>query len=301
MVLTQFKRNKQIYLMLIPNLIIFLALTIYPVLWALHYMFFSYDGMNAATFVGLDNFIRAFTRDGVFWQSVLNTLVYVCGKLLLTLPIAFLLAVLLSKKFKGRGFLQGLLFSPTIVSTAVMALIFYLIFNVYNGVINHLLLTIGLTKLPINWLGKDLAMVTCIIVGAWGGIGNYMIYFLAGLQSIPKDIYESAELDGVNEFQRMIHITIPMMGPVLQVILMLSIIIAFQDMQSIMVLTEGGPFSVTQVMFLYIYQLYFPISASANGLVNSDFGYGAAVSIVAAMIIGIITCGYLYFSRKLDY
>jgi len=99
----------------------------------------------------------------------------------------------------------------------------------------------------------------------------------------------------------MIHITIPMMGPVLQVILMLSIIIAFQDMQSIMVLTEGGPFSVTQVMFLYIYQLYFPISASANGLVNSDFGYGAAVSIVAAMIIGIITCGYLYFSRKLDY
>ena len=298
---TRTKRYGQIYWMLTPNLLIFLALTIYPVIWALQYMFFSYDGINAARFVGWDNFIRVFTRDDVFWHSVLNTLVYVCGKLLITLPPAFLLAVILNKKFKGRGLLQGVMFSPTIMSTAVMALVFYLIFNVYNGVVNHVLLALGLAQMPINWLGKDLAMLTCIIVGAWGGIGNYMIYFLAGLQSIPKEIYESAELDGVNGFQRMIYITLPMMGPVLQVILMLSIIIAFQDMQSIMVLTEGGPFSATQVMFLYIYQLYFPISASANTLVNSDFGYGAAVSIVAAAIIGLITCGYLYFSRKLDY
>jgi ABC-type sugar transport system permease subunit len=177
---------------------------------------------------------------------------------------------------------------------------FYLIFNVYNGVVNHYLLTIGLVKQPLNWLGKDLAMLTCIIVGAWGAIGNYMVYFLAGLQSIPKEIYESAELDGARGLQRMIHITIPMMGPVLQIILMLAIIIAFQDMQSIMVLTEGGPFSTTQVVFLYIYQLYFPISATANTLANSDFGYGAAASIVAASIIGIITCMYLYSSRKLN-
>ncbi|TCL67371.1 ABC-type sugar transport system permease subunit [Hydrogenispora ethanolica] len=297
----QFKRNHQIYLMLTPNLLIFLALTIYPVIWALQYMFFSYDGINAAKFVGFDNFIRLFTRDDVFWRSVVNTLVYVGGKLVLTLPPAFILAVILNRKFRGQGLLQGIMFSPTIMSTAVMALMFYLIFNVYNGVLNHLLVATGLIQVPINWLGKDLAMLTCVMVGAWGGIGNYMIYFLAGLQSIPKEIYESAELDGVNGFQRMVHITIPMMGPILQVILMLSIIIAFQDMQSIMVLTEGGPFSATQVMFLYIYQLYFPISASANTLVNSDFGYGAAVSIVAAAIIGVVTCVYLYCSRKLDY
>ena len=294
------KSNQQIYLMLLPNLIIFAALTIYPILWALHYMFYSYDGIRAAKLVGLENFIRLFTRDDVFWKSAVNTLVYVGGKLLLTLPPAFILALILNKKFKGRGLLQGIIFSPTIMSAAVMALMFYLIFNVYNGVVNQYVLALGLAKQPINWLGKDLAMLTCIIVGAWGGIGNYMVYFLAGLQSIPKEIYESAELDGVSGFQRMFHITIPMMGPVLQVILMLAIIIAFQDMQSIMVLTEGGPFSSTQVMFLYIYQLYFPISASANTLVSSDFGYGAAVSIVAASIIGVVTCVYLYFSRKLD-
>lgn len=294
------KTNHQIYWMLLPNLIIFAALTIYPVIWALQYMFFSYDGISAAKFVGLANFIRVFTRDDVFWRSVFNTLLYVGGKLLLTLPPAFILALMLNKKFKGRGLLQGIIFSPTIMSAAVMALIFYLIFNVYNGVLNQLILAWGLSKQPLNWLGKDLAMLTCIIVGAWGGIGNYMVYFLAGLQSIPPEIYESAELDGVNGLQRMIHITIPMLGPMLQVILMLAIIIAFQDMQSIMVLTEGGPFGVTQVMFLYIYQLYFPISASANTLMNSDFGYGAAVSGVAAAIIGLVTGIYLYFSRKLN-
>lgn len=293
--------HKQLYILLLPNVIIFLALTIYPVLWAMQYMFFSYDGITVAKFVGLENFIRLFTRDDLFWKSVVNTLIYVGGKLLFTLPPAFMLALILNKKFKGRSLLQGVIFSPTIMSTAVMALMFYLIFNVYNGVVNHFLLTIGLAKQPINWLGKDLAMLTCIIVGAWGGIGNYMIYFLAGLQSIPKEIYESAELDGVNSFQKMAYITIPMMGPVLQIILMLSIIIAFQDMQSIMVLTEGGPFSATQVMFLYIYQLYFPISASAGTQINSDFGYGAAVSIVAASIIGVVTYIYLYCSRKLDY
>jgi raffinose/stachyose/melibiose transport system permease protein len=298
---SRIKTNPQIYLMLLPNLAVFLALTIYPVIWAFQYMFYSYDGVGSPQFVGLAHFIRLFTRDEVFWQSVVNTLVYVGGKLVLTLPPAFLLAVILNKKFKGRGLLQGVMFSPTIMSAAVMALMFYLIFNVYNGVVNHFLLVTGLAKQPINWLGKDLAMWTCIIVGAWGGIGNYMIYFLAGLQSIPKEIYESAELDGVNGFQRMIYITMPMMGPILQVILMLSIIIAFQDMQSIMVLTEGGPFNATQVMFLYIYQLYFPISASANTLVGSDYGYGAAASVVAASIIGIITLIYLFFSRKLDY
>lgn len=298
---SRLKMNKgQIYMMLLPNLLIFGALTIYPVLWALRYMFFSYDGINAPRFTGFENFVRLFTRDDVFWKSVVNTLIYVGGKLVFTLPPAFILAIILNKKFRGRGLLQGVIFSPTIMSAAVMALMFYLIFNVYNGVVNRYLLTLGLVNRPVNWLGKDLAMLTCIIVGAWGAIGNYMVYFLAGLQSIPKEIYESAELDGVNSLQRMVHVTIPMMGPVLQVILMLAIIIAFQDVQSIMVLTEGGPFATTQVMFLYIYQLYFPISPTANTLMNSDFGYGAAASIIAASIIGVVTCIYLYCSKKLN-
>jgi raffinose/stachyose/melibiose transport system permease protein len=125
-----------------------------------------------------------------------------------------------------------------------------------------------------------------------------MVYFLAGLQSISSEVYESADLDGVNMFQRMVYITLPMLGPVLKVILMISIVNAFNDMQSIMVLTEGGPVGATNVMFLYIYQYFFPISVSSP--VNPEFGYGAAVSVVAAVIIGIVTGIYLIVSRKLD-
>lgn len=294
------KEYLQIYGMLAPNLILFLVMSAYPVIWAMKYMFYDYDGISKAKFIGFDNFIRVFTRDPEFWNSVKNTLVYGGGKILLVLPIAFLIALILNEKRKGNNLLQAIVFSPTIMSSAVMSLVFYLVFNVFNGDVNRLLLNLHLIKAPINWLGKDMAMLTVIIVAVWGGLGNYMVYFLAGLQQVPAELYESGDIDGTSRFQRMIYITLPMLGPILKIIIMLSILAAFQDMQSIMVLTEGGPFQATNVMFLYIYQLYFPISADGGGMASSQYGYGAAVSIVAAMIVGLVTLGYLYISKKLD-
>ncbi len=291
-------KKRQLYYMLLPNVILFSLLSIYPIMWALQYMFFSYDGIYPAKFTGLDNFARVFTRDPVFWTSVVTTFKYVIGKLIFTVPIAFILALILNKKFFGSSFFRAVIFSPTIMSAAVIGMIFYLLFNAYNGEINRILLNLNIIHEPINWLGKDHSLISVIILGAWGGIGNYMIYFLSGLQNIPNEIYESANLDGVNAFQRVFLIEIPMMGPVLKFILMLAIVIAFQDMQGIMVLTEGGPVQSTLVMFLYVYQLYFPISVSAP--INPEYGYGAAVCIVSAAIVGVITLIYLYFARKLD-
>ncbi len=298
-IVTKIIKQRQIYLMLLPNIVIFSLLSLYPVIWVLKYMFYQYDGISQPIFIGLDNFARVFFRDVYFWKTVTNTFVYVAGKLLLTLPLAFLLALVLSKKFKGRNFLQAVIFSPTIMSSAVMAMIFYLLFNAYNGDVNYWLQHLGLIKQPINWLGKDWAMVSVVIIGAWGGIGNYMVYFLAGLASIPEEIYESAMLDGVNPFQKMYYITLPMLGPILKVILMLAITLAFQDMQSIMVLTEGGPFGATDVMFLYVYKFFFFFS-TAGVSVTPQFGYGAALSVVCALIVGGITIVYLLFSKKLD-
>jgi ABC-type sugar transport system permease subunit len=296
----KFKEYSQIYGMLAPNLLLFIVMSAYPVIWALRYMFYDYDGISKAKFIGLGNFERLFMRDPQFWNSVKNTLVYGGGKILLVLPLAFLIAVILNEKRKGNNLLQAVIFSPTIMSSAVMSLVFYLLFNVYNGDINKFLLKFHIINQPINWMGKELAMVTVIIVAVWGGLGNYMVYFLAGLQQVPTDLYESGDIDGTSRFQRLIYITLPMLGPVLKIIIMLSILAAFQDMQSIMVLTEGGPFQATNVMFLYIYQLYFPISADGGGMASSQYGYGAAVSIVSALIVGIVTLGYLYISKKLD-
>lgn len=297
-VLSQLKREKVSYLMLLPNVIMFLIFTVYPILWAMRYMFYDYKGYGEAGFVGLENFERVLTRDTVFWNSVVNTFVYVGGKLIITLPIAFLIAVLVHKSSRKNAVVQSVIFTPTIMSSAVMALIFYLIFNTYNGSVNKILMSAGLIKQNVNWLGVNYAMLTVIIIAVWGAIGNYMVYFIAGLTGISDDIYESAKIDGANETQSLFYITIPMLAPIIKMILMLALVVSFLDMQSILVLTEGGPMNATNVMFLYIYQLFFPVTSGST--VPQEFGYGAAVSVVAALIVGAVTLFYLFLARKLD-
>ena len=293
-VLSQLKREKVSYLMLLPNVIMFLIFTVYPILWAMRYMFYDYKGYGEARFVGLENFERVLTRDTVFWNSVVNTFVYVGGKLIITLPIAFLIAVLVHKSSRKNAVVQSVIFTPTIMSSAVMALIFYLIFNTYNGSVNKILMSAGLIKQNVNWLGVNYAMLTVIIIAVWGAIGNYMVYFIAGLTGISDDIYESAKIDGANETQSLFYITIPMLAPIIKMILMLALVVSFLDMQSILVLTEGGPMNATNVMFLYIYQLFFPVTSGST--VPQEFGYGAAVSVVAALIVGAVTLFCLFFS-----
>lgn len=291
------KKERVSYLMLLPNVIMFTVFTIYPLIWVMRYMLYDYRGYGEPVFVGLANFERVF-RDTVFWDAVGNTFVYVFGKLIFTIPIAFMLGFLLQKNTRFNAISQSIVFTPTIMSQAVMALIFYLLFNTYNGEINHMLMSAGIIDQNVNWLGVNLAMVTVIILAVWGGVGNYMVYFIAGLTGISTDVYESARLDGANGVQTLFKITLPLLAPVLKMILMLALVISFHDMQSIMVLTEGGPMGKTNVMFLYIYQLFFPISAGST--VIQEFGYGAAVSLVAAGIVGIFTGIYLILARRLD-
>lgn len=286
------------YLMLLPNLIFFATFTVYPIVWALRYMFYDYKGYGTAKFVGFENFVRLFTRDQVFWDSVQNTLVYIFGKLIITLPLALLLAVLLSKRTKANTTAQSIIFMPTIMSSAVMALIFYLLFNTYNGEVNRYLMGLGWIKSNINWLGIEHAMLTVVIIAVWGGVGNYMVYFIAGITGISEDVYDSSKIDGANNVQTFFYITLPMLAPVMKVILMIALVVSFMDIQSIMVLTEGGPMGKTNVMFLYIYQLFFPVSPGSTA--PQEFGYGAAASIVAAVIVGLFVGLYLFLSRRLD-
>lgn len=285
------------YAMLLPNLILFAVFTIYPILWALRYMLYEYRGFGEMRFIGLENFARVF-RDAVFWDSVVNTFIYVGGKLVLTLPIAFLIAFLVSKQSRVNTVVQSVVFAPTIMSSAVMAMIFYLLFNTYNGDVNRYLTGMGLIARNMNWLGVQYAMLTVIITAVWGGVGNYMVYFIAGLTGISQEVYESARLDGANAAQVLFRITLPLLAPVIKMVLMLALVISFMDMQSIMVLTEGGPMGRTNVMYLYIYQLFFPVTAGSQ--VVQEFGYGSAVSLVGAVIVGGVTGIYLLLGRKLD-
>ncbi|MCL6458986.1 MAG: sugar ABC transporter permease, partial [Gorillibacterium sp.] len=134
---------------------------------------------------------------------------------------------------------------------------------------------------------------------AWGAIGNYMLLFLAGLQSIPDDIYESASIDGATKVQQFWYMTVPLLAPIMQIVIMLAIINSLKGYESIMVLTEGGPIGRTEVMFLYVYKLLFPMP-SAGATLDPQFGYGSAVGFVTAIIVGMITLVYQYMSRKMN-
>lgn len=292
-------QNLQAYSFMLPNLILFAACSLYPVVWTLKYVFYQYGGYGTGDprFVGLQNLARVF-RDKVYWESVLHTFTYGFGKVLIIIPIAFFLAFLLNQQKKGNGVAQSIMFLPTIMSSAVMGLVFYLLFNAYNGEINKYLMAANIIDKPINWLGKDHAMKTLIITAVWGGVGNYMVYFIAGIQQVSEDAIESAKIDGAGRLQTIWYIILPMLGPILKIILMLSITSAFHDITNVMVLTEGGPNNSTMVMSLYGYRYFFPISAAEATV--PQYGYGAAVSVISALIAGVVTMIYLRVSKKLD-
>lgn len=295
--MSQWTRLKENTLFLFPSVILTLALGIYPLLWVLRYMFYDYAGYGNELFVGIDNFKRL-AGDMQFWDSVGNTFVFAGGKLLITIPLSLLLAVILNGSLRGRNVLRAIYFMPTVISTAVISVVFYLIFNSYNGMVNQLLLNYHVIGQPIDWLGPKYAMLTVILVAAWGAVGNYMLLFLAGLQSIPQDLYESASIDGANAAQRFWHITVPMLGPVMQMIIMLAIIASLKGYESIMVMTEGGPIGKTEVMYLYLYKLLFPVSTGSP--VDQQIGYGSAVGFATAVIVGMITALYYYMTKKMN-
>jgi raffinose/stachyose/melibiose transport system permease protein len=295
--MSKWKRLQENSLFLFPSIVLTVALGIYPLLWVLRYMFYDYAGYGEELFVGLDNFERLM-RDEQFWESVKNTFVYAGGKLLFTIPLSLLLAVILNGKIRGRNLLRAIYFMPTVISTAVISVVFFIIFNSYNGMVNQLLIKAHIISEPIAWLGPKYAMLTVIIVAAWGAVGNYMLLFLAGLQSIPQELYESASIDGANSPQRFWYITIPMLGPVMQMIIMLAIIASLKGYESIMVITEGGPIGKTEVMYLYLYKLLFPVSTGSP--VDQQIGYGSAVGFATAIIVGAITMIYFYVSKRMN-
>lgn len=282
------------YAMLAPNFILFLAFVVYPLLWTMQFMFCEYNGISAAEFIGLDNFVRAF-QDELWWNAVLNTFKIAFLKLLIEMPLALVLAVILNQKLKGRGFFRGAFFLPTVTSMATMSLVFSFMFSPYNGIVNMLLKNWGLIQENISFLETPTsALVTCVIVSVWSVFGQNMLLILAGLQNIPEDIYESAALDGANSFQTFFRITVPMIMPMFRIIMMLAIIGSLGIFESIFVLTGGGPSRATEVMAINIYNHYFSASTVP------EYGYGAALSFISSIIIGVVTLVYLKLQKQND-
>lgn len=282
------------YAMLIPNLILFFAFVIYPIIWTTGFMLFDYNGITTAKFIGLENFIRAF-QDKSWWKAVLNTIEIAGLKLVIEMPLALCLAVLLNTKIKGRSFFRGAYFLPTVTSMASMSLVFSFMFSPYNGIVNMMLKKWGLIMGNISFLETPVsAMVTVTVISIWSAFGQNVLLILSGLQNVPEEIYESAKLDGANKMQIFFKMTIPLIMPLFKIVLMLAIIGSLNIFDSIFLITGGGPNGATEVMATYIYDFYF-----TSGSVP-EYGYGAALSFISAILIGIVTLIYLRISRDKD-
>lgn len=284
-------------LMLLPMIIGFIMFVVYPILWILRWAWFEYDGFTPPEFIGFENFIRAFTRDKAFWGALSNTLVIAFIKLVIEIPLALILAAILNRKLIGATLFRVSYFLPSVFSIAVVGLIFSIMFSSYNGIINAILTHFGFIERNINFLGvKATAMGVMILVSLWTTFGLNMIYFLMGLQSIPVSLYECAEIDGANSVQQFFGVTVPMIAPVLQLVIMLSVLGTIRMTDLMLVLTNGAPGGSTEVVMTYIFKYFFQYGMSQS---RTQYGYASAMAVITAIILGVATFFYLHVSRKM--
>ena len=283
--------------MILPQIIGLLLFSIYPICYVIRYSFYDYN-LVTARFCGLDNFIRIFTKDIGYWKSVLNVLIIGGSKLIVELPLAFLLAYIIDSKYiRAKSVFRTIYYMPAVMSSAVIGLIFSFLFSASDGVVNAMLMRINAITEPIPWFsGKWTAMFVIAITSLWQGFGTNVLFFTSGMSTIPRDYYESADLDGATTRQKLWYITIPSLGPIMQVICMLAIINTLKMMDLVKVLTNGAPAGETDVLMLYLFKKFF---AYGNGT-EAEIGYAAALGVVTAILLGIITIIYKKFTHKME-
>ena len=287
----------QEFLMILPMFIGFVTFTIYPIFWALRWVLYDYSGFGKPFFVGLDNFARALFRDSQFWLSLGNTFYLAFMKLIIEMPLALILAFFVNNKVKGSSVLRIIYFLPTIFSLAVVGLVFTILFSAYNGIVNSVMVTLGFFRQNFNFFGgRWSALNLVLLVSTWSTFGINMIYFLMGLQNIPNELYECATLDGASGPRQFFFITIPMLAPVMQIVLMLSVLGTMRINDVVIVMTNGQPGGTTEVAMTYILKLFFSFSPGSS---RRQYGYGSALAIIMGVILAVMTIIYLKNSKKM--
>jgi ABC-type sugar transport system permease subunit len=263
------------YLYLLPALTLFTVFFIFPVIQSLYMAFFNFNGLQVGKFVGFDHFTRLLD-DRYFLVSLKNTAIFTLLNVVIQSAIALPLAVILNGDIVFKNFFKSIFFFPAVMSVVVIGIIFQFILNPAYGVLNVFLKQVGLGFLALNWLGDmRLSLYTVIVVTCWQGIGYAMVIYLGGLQSIPSEILEAADIDGANGFNRFWFIIFPMLAPIFTVAIMISTIANVKEFGRIFVITGGGPAGSSQVLVTYLYKNF----------AESNYGYGSAVSIVLFVLL----------------
>ncbi|EHC18581.1 ABC-type transporter, integral membrane subunit [Fischerella thermalis JSC-11] len=269
------------YLFMMPAILVLITFVILPIVWAVFLSLHKVQLLGGIKyeFIGFRNFTRL-VEDERVWIALKNTVEYVAIVVPIQTILALVLAVTLNSGIRGKNWWRILFFLPTVTSSAVLTLIFMWIYNT-DGLLNDFFAFVGLPT--YNWLGDPaVALKGIMIMNIWSTAPFYMVIYLAALQDIPQSLYEAAELDGANDWQKFIYVTIPMLKPVTFFVVAMGIIGTFQlfDQSYIFSNGNGGPNNATLTVVLLIYQAVFR---------NLQMGYGAAIAFLLAMVIIIIT------------
>jgi multiple sugar transport system permease protein len=281
----QRKTNIWPYLLLAPALIVVLTVVFIPVLDAIGMSFRSYDLTRPSRtgFVGLKNYVAIF-GDPLFWQALWKTIVWVGMGVGLQFVFGFMLALLLNRQFVGRGLVRSLSLIPWVTPGVLIGLMWRWIFDGNYGVLNDILLKLGFIQDKIPFLAKEATAFPAVILTIiWQGIPFFALMLLAGLQGIPDELYDSADVDGANGIQKFFLITIPSLRSVIFVTTLLRIIWVANSVDVIFNLTEGGPAYTTQTLSVYIFN-------KGNSL---NLSYASTMSIMLTLLLSLVAVLYL--------
>lgn len=277
------------WLMLTPPLLFLLAFLGYPFCYGVYLSFVNRPVAQPATFVGLGNFVNLW-HDPIFWQAVSNTFRFTGAATVLKLVGGLGMALVMHQNFRMKGLTRAMLLLPFIVPTVLSTVAWQWILDPGMGLINRGLMYVGLVKHGPSWLGNPtLAMVSVILVNTWRGLPFFGITILAGLQTIPGELHESATIDGAGTWQRFRHVTLPLLMPVIFIVTTFSIIFTFFDFQLVYVLTGGGPANATHLMATYAY---------AISMGGGQLGLGSAVALAMVPVLGLVLLAMSLYVRK---
>lgn len=258
----------------------------YPILCSIQYSFLDWSGMTSnATFVGLANY-RELLKDELFWNAFVNSFKYMLMIVPLELAVSLFLAYMLNdERLKARSAYRTMYFIPVITTASVVGIIMIFILGV-QGPVNHALTALHILEEPLNFLGNaKYALPTLVVISLWKDCGTYMIYWLAGLQGVSKDVYEAATIDGANRRQTFFHVVLPLIAPTGGIIAILCAINSLKVFDIIKTMTEGGPYYATDVIATYVYR-----NAFSSEIGMPRLGYASAAALffgVAVIIIGL--------------
>lgn len=269
------RKRLEIAFFVTPALVLFGLFVVVPIVQAGRYSMFKWNGLGPLTdFVGLQNYVNALS-DEVFRGAIANNFTIAALSILIQLPLGLGIALLLNRNIRGRGFLRVVVFVPYVLAEVVAGVIWLMLLQP-NGVADALLEALGLGGLVQLWLGDpDVALGTVFFVLTWKYLGQAIILLLAGLQSVPEDLYEAAQIDGASWWQTQLRIAIPLLGPTMRTWAFLSIIGSLQVFDMIWILTRGGPVNSTMTMAIYMI---------TQGSRRTLYGYASAVAVILFVI-----------------